>query len=61
MSPEYLAAIALDTGRPKDYVRVYEFLTRNIVTKDALLALVERFGLTERWKTFAKRFLETNA
>jgi hypothetical protein len=60
MSPEYLAAIALDAGRNKDFVRVEEFLSRKVVDRAALLALVERYGLAERWKTFETRFLGTN-
>ena len=60
MSPEYLAAIALDTGRNKDFVRVEEFLARKVVDRAALFALVERHGLKERWKTFETRFLASD-
>ena len=60
MTPDYLAATALATGRGKDFVRVEEFIARNLVDKVSLLALVERFGLTERWKAFEKRFLVTD-
>jgi len=56
MAPEYLAALALDSGQGKHLVRVEEFLARKIVSKADLVALVKRFGLTEQWKTFETKF-----
>ncbi len=61
MGPDHLAAIALATGRGKDYVRVEEFIKRNKIDMDVFLQLVERFGLQEQWKTFEMRFLTPNA
>lgn len=61
MSPEYLCAIALQTGRNKDYVRVEEFFTRQVVDRRQLMALVERFRIADRWKVFETRFLSPNA
>jgi len=46
--PEHLCAIALQTGRSKDYARVILFLEENEVDLDALSALAVRFGLSER-------------
>jgi hypothetical protein len=60
MAPEYLALLALDSGHAKHLVRVEEFLSRKIVSKSELLALVKRFDLTERWKNFETKFLGTN-
>jgi hypothetical protein len=45
---EYLCAIALQTGRMKDYLRVNMFQEQHAVNVDKLLALVERFGLRDR-------------
>jgi hypothetical protein len=46
--PEHLCAIALQTGRNKDYSRVILFLEQQEVDKEALSALVSRYGLSER-------------
>jgi hypothetical protein len=47
-TPEHLCAIALQTGRKKDYARVILFLDENEVDIEALSALATRFGLSER-------------
>jgi hypothetical protein len=61
MGPEYLAAIALATGRAKDFVRVEEFVRRGKVDMSLLKGLIERFGLRAQWKSFELRFLTPNA
>jgi hypothetical protein len=45
---EHLCAIALDTGRAKDYARVTMFLEQGEVDLRALERLAERYGLWER-------------
>jgi hypothetical protein len=57
IAPTYLAALALDAGRPKDYSRIEQFLKTGKVIRPELEALVERFGLTDRWNTFRSRYL----
>ncbi len=47
-SAEHLCAIALQTGRSKDYARVMLFLDGNEVDLEALSALARRFGLSDR-------------
>lgn len=47
-TPEHLCAIALATGRSKDYARVMLFLNENEVDLERLSALAARFGLGER-------------
>jgi hypothetical protein len=47
-TPEHLCAIALHTGRSKDYARVMLFLGENEVDQEALSALAARFGLSDR-------------
>ncbi|MHB1094741.1 MAG: hypothetical protein ACYC3F_01040 [Gemmatimonadaceae bacterium] len=61
MGPEHLAAIALATGRNKDYVRIEEFIRRGKVDSAVLAQLIERFGLQAEWKTFEARFLTPDA
>lgn len=46
--PEHLCAIALETGRAKDYARVSLFLEQGEVDSGVLSALAARFGLTDR-------------
>ncbi len=45
---EYLCAVALETGREKDYLRVKLFLEQDAVDKDALQEIVQRYGLKTR-------------
>jgi hypothetical protein len=53
--PEHLCAVALQTGRSKDYSRVILFLDENEVALDALSALAERFGFSDRLKRALNR------
>ena len=52
----YLCAIALQTGRPKDYLRIHMLIESGHVRSDSLSALVNKFGLTQRWAIYVKRF-----
>jgi hypothetical protein len=56
IDPEYLAAIALQTGRPKDFLRVHSLLLAGTVDPDKLHQLVLEHALEERWQTYVKRF-----
>ncbi|MGH9590291.1 MAG: hypothetical protein ACRD25_07835 [Terracidiphilus sp.] len=46
--PEHLCAIALQTGRSKDYARVMLFLEQNEVDRQKLSDLASTYGLTDR-------------
>ncbi len=46
---EHLAAIALETNRPKDKLRLQQFVESPSLDVDAFHALIERFGLQQRW------------
>lgn len=52
----YLCAIALQTGRPKDYLRVHTLIESGEVQSDKLAALVNRFALNQRWEVYARRY-----
>jgi hypothetical protein len=52
----YLCAIALQTGRAKDYLRVHSLIESGHVDGDALRALVNRFALNARWDSYARRY-----
>jgi hypothetical protein len=53
---EYLAAELLRSGRRKDHVRVIALIESNRVDMEILRDIISRYGLTEKWKTFAKQF-----
>lgn len=58
LSAEYLAAIMLETGRPKDHARLAQFFESGVVNRVALEAIVARHGLGAKWMRFEKLFLE---
>lgn len=58
MSAEHLMAIALNTGRAKDYNRILQFIEQAPYDPAKLGQIIERHGLTEKWKRFETKFLE---
>ena len=55
-SAEHLAAIALETGRPKDKARLLQHLESRTLDVARFKAIVARHGLTGRWETFELQF-----
>jgi hypothetical protein len=56
MRPEHLVAIMLDTGRPKDYLRISMFLEHGAVNVRRLHAVLRRHGLAKKWQDNEYRF-----
>ena len=56
VSAEHLCAIALQTGRGKDYARVHAFFEAGVVDGAALHRLIDRHALGERWQTYERRY-----
>lgn len=56
VSAEHLCAIALQTGRAKDYARVNAFIDAGAVDRVALRGLIDRHALTERWTSYERRY-----
>lgn len=56
-SAEYLAAIMLETGRPKDYSRLIHFFEFDSIDQKILEDIVERHGLKQKWNNFQRQFL----
>ena len=54
---DFLAVIALSTGRGKDHARVLALLESGHVTRDDIAQLADRFGLGSVWTRFEERFL----
>ncbi len=57
LSAEYLAAIALDTARPKDKVRLQQFLEWAGFNRARFEAVVAQYGLGSKWTRFVAQFL----
>ncbi|WP_337286475.1 hypothetical protein [Candidatus Methylomirabilis sp.] len=55
---EHLAAIALQTGRAKDYARLLQFIEAAAINAERFQDVVHRHGLLDRWQTFERRFLQ---
>jgi hypothetical protein len=56
MTPEHLVAIMLQTGRAKDYARIIRFLEAGILETEKLSGILSRYGLTQNWEGFKRRF-----
>jgi len=56
MRAEHLAAIMLDTARPKDMARISMFIDQGAVDMDALLDILKRYRLMKKWKDYQRRF-----
>src|SRR5439155_13397578 len=56
---EYLAAIALHTGRAKDKARLLQFIEVHAFDLPSLEAIVAKHGLTQQWQRFQQQFLSS--
>ena len=57
ISAEHLAAIALRTGRSKDFNRILQFLEQNSLDEARLQGILHRHGLTAKWELFKRKYL----
>jgi hypothetical protein len=58
LTAEYLAAVALQTGRPKDKARVLQFVEARALDRAIFEEMLERHRLTEKWRSFQRQFLQ---
>jgi hypothetical protein len=58
MTAEHLVAIALRTGRAKDFTRILQFLEADVVDADKLDCILTRHGLVPKWEQFKRKYLE---
>lgn len=56
-TPDYLAAIALQTGRAKDKARVLQFVEAGVLDSTKFEQLIERHQLSGEWRKFKQQFL----
>jgi hypothetical protein len=54
---DYLAAIALSVGRPKDWVRILSLLESGSVSRLEIDTLAQRHGLNDAWARFERKLL----
>jgi hypothetical protein len=57
MMPEHLMAIALQTGRGKDFARLITFVESQAADDQKLCEILERHGLSAAWKRFKQNYL----
>jgi hypothetical protein len=55
-TPEYLDAVALKTGLPKDFARLLQFWESPALDRGEFEEIVSRHGLAEKWVTFKQKF-----
>jgi hypothetical protein len=55
LRPEHLVANCLRVGRPKDLVRITQFLLEGAVSVSALCSVLSRHGLRSVWQDFCAR------
>ena len=56
MTLEHLAAIMLDTGRLKDYLRIGVFLQHDAVNPEELQHILNKHDLAEKWRENINKF-----
>jgi hypothetical protein len=57
LSAEHLVAIALQTGRAKDYARIAMFLEQDAVNRKKLHSILLQHGLLPKWERFESKHL----
>lgn len=56
VTADHLCAIALQTGRAKDYLRVYSLIQAGCVAPAILRQLIQTYDLQEHWNIYARRY-----
>lgn len=57
ISAEHLTAIALNTGRPKDFARILQFIESGVLDSAKLDVILRQHGLAGKWEQFGAKFL----
>jgi len=55
LRPEHIVAISLGVGRPKDFLRIAQFLEEEAIDRKLLSDVLGRHGLTDAWRSFCRR------
>ena len=60
MTGEHLVAIALQTGRAKDFSRILQFVESGVLDAGQLDLILTRHGLLAKREQFGNKFLRGN-
>lgn len=60
MTPEFLVALALRVGRPKDFQRIGQFLDEKATNLKKLRSVIERHDLRRAWQSFCRKTGRSN-
>lgn len=60
ITAEHLAAIALQTGRAKDFTRLLAFVESGALDSRVLQDILTRHQLTEAWNKFESKYLSNS-
>jgi hypothetical protein len=60
MTAEHLVAVALQTGRAKDFSRILQFVECGVLDAGKFDLILTRHGLLAKWEQFGNRFLKGN-
>jgi len=55
LRPEHLVALSLRVGRPKDSIRIIQFLEAGIANVQHLCDVLDRHHLSDAWRAFCRR------
>ena len=55
-SAEHLVAVALQTGRAKDKLRILQFLEADVLDQQRLQGILKRHSLLDLWHQFERQF-----
>ena len=58
MTAEHLVAIALKTGRAKDFSRIVQFLEQDAINTEKLAGILTGHELTAKWQRFREKYLD---
>jgi hypothetical protein len=49
IDPEFLAAMMVETGRGKDWIRLADFFESNVLDVERFESILQKYGLSETW------------
>ncbi len=58
MRPEHLAALMVETGRKKDWLRLSDFVENDVLEMNSLKGILRAHGLEAKWDKESWRFAE---
>ena len=50
IDPEFLAAMMIETGRNKDWIRLTDFFESNVLDAERFETILQKYGLSDTWE-----------